>query len=346
MVTTSKSHQFRLEREDGWKRLEELVGRVEKKGLKSLSAEELYELPQLYRGTLSGLSVARAISLDMNVVRYLEGLSTRAYFIIYGTRSSTMETIREFFSLRLPQAIRAAWLEITIASAVMLIGVLVGLFLTLANPDWFYTFVDQEMASGRTPMASTEELKAVIDGSDKDSAEGLDIFSTYLFTHNAEVGMFAFALGFAFGLPTLWLLFTTGTMLGAFIALYASRGLGMDMVAWLMIHGTTELFAVILCGAAGLVIARNLAFPGTLGRMENLSTNGKSAALVVVGGVVMFLVAGGLEGFARQLVTDTTTRLIVAAVMLAFWLGYFYFGGRERDGHEGDGHEPDQLQEK
>jgi len=341
MATTSKSHQFRQEREEGWNRLEELIGRVEKKGIKTLTADEVYELPQLYRATLSGLSVARAISLDLNVVRYLEGLSTRAYFIIYGTRSSTMKTMREFFSQRLPQAIRAAWLEITVATAVMLVGALVGLLLTLSNPDWFYTFVGQEMASGRTPMASTEELKAVIDGSRSDNASDLDIFSTYLFTHNAQVGMFAFALGFAFGLPTLWLLFTNGTMLGAFIALYASRGLGTDLIGWLMIHGTTELFAVIICGAAGLVIARNLAFPGKLGRMENLSTNGKSAALVVVGGVVMFLVAGGLEGFARQLVTDTTTRFIVAAVMLAFWLSYFYFGGRE-----GDRHEPDQLPEE
>jgi len=65
----------------------------------------------------------------------------------------------------------------------------------------------------------------------------------------------AFALGFLAGIPTLILLLQNGLMLGAFAALYASRGLSWDLWGWLLPHGVTELLAVILCGAGGFMLA-------------------------------------------------------------------------------------------
>ena len=334
MTEALKSVQFRQEREVSWRRLEQLVALAERRGLKALSADELFELPHLYRGALSGLSVARSISLDTNVVDYMESLCTRAYFVIYGARSGTLQAIGEFLVKRLPRVIRRAWIEIAAATLIMLLGAVVGFTLTMQNSNWFYTFVSQQMAQGRTPEAPTQDLKSVIDGSKTKvrRSEELEVFSIALFTHNARVGMFAFALGFAFGVPAVWLLFTNGTTLGAFLALYASRGLGVQLGGWLMIHGSTELFAVILCGAAGLVIARSITFPSLRGRLDSLAENGKRAATIVIGAVLMFLAAGLLEGIARQLITDTTARYTIAISMLVIWLAYFGLAGR-RDSH-------------
>jgi uncharacterized membrane protein SpoIIM required for sporulation len=328
MAGTLRSVQFRREREAGWRRLEELVGRAEKKGLKALSADELFELPQLYRGSLSGLSVARSISLDANVVEYMESLCARAYFVIYAGRQAATKPIQTFFLHRLPSVIRRAWLEIAVAALITLLGTVAGYSLTMQNSNWFYTFVSSQMAQGRSPEASTEDLKAVIDGSKKTTTTPLEIFAVALFAHNAQIGMFAFALGFAFGIPTVWLLFVNGTTLGAFLGLYASRGLGLELGGWLLIHGSTELFAVILCGGAGLAIARSFVFPSLMGRLESLAESGQRAATIVIGAVMMFLVAGLLEGFARQLVSDTTTRYAIACGMLVLWLGYFTLIGR------------------
>src|SRR5947208_3474815 len=82
-----------------------------------------------------------------------------------------------------------------------------------------------------------------------------------LFTHNSGIALMAFALGFAFGAPTIFLILINGLMLGAFLALFFSHGLGFQAVGWLSIHGTTEILAVILAGAAGLRIGWTLAFP-------------------------------------------------------------------------------------
>ena len=52
----------------------------------------------------------------------------------------------------------------------------------------------------------------------------------------------------------------------------------------------------------------------------------------MIGVVIMLLVAGLLEGFARQLITDDFARYAIAAVMFAFWVAYFALGGRRRHG--------------
>ena len=95
-----KSYQFRLEREKTWRELAVLVGRAEAGGIKSLTPDELFRLPSLYRATVSSLSVARSISLDQNVILYLESLAARAYFIVYGGHGSLSDGVAAFFSSR------------------------------------------------------------------------------------------------------------------------------------------------------------------------------------------------------------------------------------------------------
>ena len=63
-----KSQQFRSEREQDWRRLEQLLQRAEGGSAARLSDDEILALPVLYRTALSSLSVARAISLDQSLI--------------------------------------------------------------------------------------------------------------------------------------------------------------------------------------------------------------------------------------------------------------------------------------
>ena len=53
-----RSDRFRLEREEDWRRLEDIVVRMEKGGLNRIDDEDLLALPTLYRTAASSLSVA------------------------------------------------------------------------------------------------------------------------------------------------------------------------------------------------------------------------------------------------------------------------------------------------
>lgn len=324
--TTFRTAAFRAEREGDWLRLEQLLDRVERRSARALADEDLLEIPILYRQALSSLSVARDTVLDADLIAYLEALSARAYFVVYGTRTGFARWMGEFLRARWPQTVRALWPEILASLLVMVAGIAAGYLLVRANPDWFYAFVPGDLAGGRDPTASTASLRAGL--YNKSDGAGLGAFATFLFTHNAQVSIGAFALGFAFGVPSALLMIYNGTTIGAFFALYASRGLGPDLGGWLLIHGTTELLAIVLAGAAGLHIGRTLAFPAGRERAAAAAEAGRRASLVMVGVIVMLLVAGLLEGYGRQLVTSAPLRYAIAAAMLALWLAYFTRGGR------------------
>lgn len=329
MALQLKSAAFRAEREASWRELEGLVLAVERRGIRGLSAAEMARLPVLYRASLSSLSVARAISLDRNVLDYLESLCARAYLAVYGSRRHLREALSDFFGKRFPEAVRAHRWQVALAFGLMAIGAVTGFALTLQDPERFYAFVDPAMAQGRGPTSSTESLREVLYAR-KGVAEMLTTFAMFLFGHNARIGLFAFAVGFAGAVPAALLLFANGLVLGAFGALYHSRGLSVDLWAWILPHGVTELTAVALCGAGGIALGQALVFPGRDERLAHLAARGRDAGVMVVGAVALFFVAGLVEGIFRQLVHAVPVRYSVAAAFAALWAAYFGRAGRSR----------------
>ncbi len=323
--------RFRAEREADWIAFNTLLGRLETRGAKALSSDELLQLPILYRATLSSLSIARATMLDKALLDHLEGLAMRGYFLIYGVRETRLSRLRRFFLYDWPAAVRAVWKETLIIALIITLGALTSWSLVAHNPEWYYNFVPEEMAGGRDPRATVEFLRSTL-GHGKAGGEdqgALHVFATFLFTHNSRVSIMSFALGFAFGVPTMMLEYYQGIGLGAMLAVFSAKGLGVDFGGWLFIHGTTELFAAALSGAAGLRIGSAVVFPGARSRLQAAAEAGRTAGKVMVGVILMLLAAGLLEGFGRQLITDTVMRYAIGSLMLAFWLAYFYIPRRE-----------------
>jgi uncharacterized membrane protein SpoIIM required for sporulation len=94
------------------------------------------------------------------------------------------------------------------------------------------------------------------------------------------------------------------------------------------VHGVTELSAIMLFGAAGLVLAEKMLFPDRLTRLESLAKHGKLAAQIAIGAVLMLFVAAILEGGFRQLVQATPWRFAIGGFTGAAWLSYFTLAGR------------------
>lgn len=322
-----RSDRFRLEREADWKRLETIVSRMESGRLRKLSDEDVLALPVLYRTVASSLSVARETSLDAATVAYLEALAQRAWFQVYGPRVTLWQWLRRFLGGEWSRAVRAIGFDILIALAVMVAGVIVGWVLVANDPEWYHALVPTGLADARVPGASREALLGTLFGNQDQDA--LSVFAAFLFSNNAQVSILAFALGFAFGVPTLLLLVHNMGMMGAMLWLYHGQGLVIDFAAWLAVHGTTELFAILLAGGAGLHIGRSMTFPGRRSVMAAAAEAGRRASLVMAGVVLMLVIAAMLEAFARQLVDTTSGRFAVGGFMLVFWLTYFFAFARE-----------------
>jgi uncharacterized membrane protein SpoIIM required for sporulation len=326
-----KSHEFRKERESGWRELEELIAIIQTMGIRSLSNDDLRRLPLLYRAALSSLSVARSIVLDRALVAYLDNLALRAFLVIYSRPMSLGESMREFFARSLPRAVRGIRWQVAIALFALLLGITSGFALVNHDEGWFSVLVPAAMAQGRGPSSTGAELLRVLSAR-AEAGAALATMANYLFSNNTMVSLMIFGLGVAVGVPTLLLTFGNGLVLGAFIALHYHRGLFGQFLGWVSIHGVTELGAIVLFAAAGLRLGELVLFPGRYTRTEALMLYGPAAGEVAVGGVLMLIVAAVLEGFFRQLIGDTNVRLSIALATLVLWTAYYACAGRSGEG--------------
>ena len=230
----------------------------------------------------------------------------------------------DFLRRGLPRAVRKHWPYVAASTACMGLGVLCGYAMTSVDPERYYSLVPAGLAGGRDPSASTEFLRGTLYDEGNQSDDMLTAFAAYLFTHNSRVAIMSFALGFVGGAPSVCLMFYNGLILGAMAALFASRGLGSDFWAWVMPHGVTELFAICLCGAAGLVFGMATVFPGERTRLQNIAHKGRDIGQIVLGAVLLLFFAGLIEGIFRQMVTSQPVRWFVAlgtAILLALYFG-------------------------
>ncbi|MDR1607917.1 MAG: stage II sporulation protein M [Deltaproteobacteria bacterium] len=324
-----RSATFRKNREKSWQRLDDLIARLDKKGLKSLSAQDARDLPLLYQNAVSSLALARHIVLDQSLMTYLESLTLRGYIAVYGPRQGLGEVLASFFNRDFPRAVRALKWPFLIAFLAFFLGVTSGFLRVQANPAAFSRIVPPAASQGRNLTSSVETLRdEIIFGPWSGFENSFIIFASQLFEHNSSVAFLCFGLSFALGLPTFILLFQNGELLGAFLALHYSKGLTLDFIAWLTIHGVTEILGLLVAGAAGLGVAQRLFFPGNRRRLENLAKEGPTAAGAMVGAVFMLLLAGLIEGGFRQLLSSTFLRLFIAALTLFGWAYYFLFFGQ------------------
>ena len=328
-----KSSEFRRTREAGWRDLERLIDAAEKRGVRALAPEDLQRLPLLYRAALSSLSVARAIALDRNLLLYLENLSLRAFFVVYGPRSALVEGVARFLRTDFPAAVRGARVHLLLAAVAMAVGVVVGFALTVRDEAWFSTLVPAALAGGRGPESTratllSQEIFPPWPG----LGITLGLMANFLFSHNTVVGILTFSFGLAAGVPTILLLAYQGLMVGAFVALHYNRDLTVDFLGWIAIHGVTEIGAILLCGAGGLVLADKMLFPDRYSRVDSLARHGRGAAEIALGAVLLFFVAAILEGVFRQLIANTPGRFAVAAVTAIGWFVYFVRPWRARAG--------------
>ncbi len=328
---------FRHERKSSWQELEALLNRIEKSGLRSLSTHDLVRLPNLYRSTVSSLSVARSISLDRNLLDYLEALSARAYFYVYGPRKPFGPLLVAFFASGLPNAVRAQRWPVAIVALVLVASAVAAYMLTKSDVSWYSMLMPDSMAGGRDIASSRAELRSTLYPSTPVLEQSWQVFSSFLFTNNTRVSFLMFALGFALTAPTFLLVVHNGMILGAFIALFDNHGLLIDVLAWLSIHGITEMSAIVLAAAAGVRLGMTILFPGKHTRVDALAREGPLAAQAAIGAMLMLISAAILEGFFRSWVQDITARFVIGFVAGGLWLAYFSLAGRtNRDREHSD----------
>ena len=90
------------------------------------------------------------------------------------------------------------------------------------------------------------------------------------------------------------------------------------------IHGTLEISAIVIAGAAGFVLGNSILFPGTFSRTVSLIKGARRAVKICVGLIPIFIAAGFLESYVTRL-TDApiAVKLLIIIGSLSFILYYY-----------------------
>ena len=300
-----------------WERLAALTARA-RRGVGRLDAVELDELVRLYQRTSTHLSYARTYYRDPALVARLTGLVAAAGAVVYGARPRTFRALARFFTTTFPAAVWHGRRAMAV-SAVLLLAPALALGLWLWQSD---------EAVEATAPAAVRQAYLEEDFEDYYSSEPAAAFATEVFTNNVRVAIVAFAAGILLCVPTALLLVVNGANLGVAGGLFAAAGELPKFFGLILPHGLLELTAVIVAGGAGLRLGWAVVDPGDRPRRDALAEEGRRSVVVVLGLIVVFLVAGLIEGFVTGRPWPTGLRVGVGVAAEAAFLGYVVSQGR------------------
>ncbi len=152
--------------------------------------------------------------------------------------------------------------------------------------------------------------------------------------NNIMVSFNCFAMGLLTSFGTGYMLLNNGIMLGAFQTFFYQHGLLWESSLAIWLHGTLEIWAIIVAGAAGLALGNGWLFPGTYSRLESFKRGAKKGLKIVVGTIPVFVMAGFIEGFiTRHTGLPDILRLGFILLSLSFILFYYiYLPDRKKHG--------------
>lgn len=316
MLTES---QFIETNKEKWLELEKLLARKD---------HDVDRLHDLFIQVSSDLSYARTFYPNRSVRLYLNNLTQKVFDTLNRkTKKVEFRELVRFFGDTVPAEAWKSRKILILALAIFAASVVIGVVSSIHNPEFariilgdaYINMTDANINSG-DPMAVYKDDRQV------DMFLGITI-------NNIKVAFLAFVLGILGSVGSVVVLMFNGIMVGTFQYYFYSKGLFMTSFLTIWIHGTIEISAIIIAGAAGILLGKGLLFPKTYDRTTSIQIATKKSLRILLGTIPLFILAGILESF----VTGQTSLpigvkvLIITGSVLLILLAWVYLPFKKRE---------------
>lgn len=276
------------------------------------------ELADAYIDITSDLAFSQTHYPKSRITLYLNNLASAIHHRIYRNKRERWSRIVTFWTREMPQIMWHARKELCVSFLIFVVSALVGALSQWLDPEFSRlilgnSYVDmtlQNIENG-TPMA--------VYGS---GSEGSMFFGITI--NNIMVSFRAFASGLLTSFATGLLLFCNGVMIGAFQTFFAQHGLLWESFLAVWLHGTIEISAIIVAGAAGIAMGNGWLFPGTYGRLYSFRRGAMKGLKIVIGTVPLFCVAGFIESFLTRHTEFPDAFRLTVILLSAIFIVYYY----------------------
>lgn len=341
-----KQQQFEAQYGADWTRFDHLLTSSDKhkklltlatdKGSKSaakpLSSSKIdknsgYEFVSLYRIICQHYALAQQRHYSPQLVQYLHQLVLKGHQQLYQRDSHILTRIYRFFSYTFPVRLRLHaklfWLSLAFF---LLPAVLMG-WATYEQSDMLYSVMPAEQVH---EMESMYNPANDIVGRDSERRSDTDIamFGFYIM-NNVGIDFRIYGMGIFAGIGTLLSLLYNGLVIGGVSGHLSGIGFGETFWPFVSGHGSFELIAAVISGAAGLRLAQSLFMPGNYRRIDAFKIAGKQSIELLIGAATMTFIAAFIEAFwsSSSLIADSI-KYIVAAILWASVIAYLCLAGR------------------
>ncbi|RZJ69626.1 stage II sporulation protein M [Flavobacterium sp.] len=252
------------------------------------------ELSSLYVQLINDLSYAQTYYPKSKIVTYLNHLAAQVYQKIYKTKRLEKNRLVHFFKTEVPLLSYQYRRYFLYAFVLFFVSVAIGVisshydqdFVRLVTSDGYVNQTLENIDKG-DPMAVYKS------GSNWGSFIGITL-------NNLKVGAICYFFGITAGILTFYIAFENGVMLGSFQYFFQQKGIFWESVRSIWIHGSMEIFAIVIETACGFLLGASILFPKTYSRMNSLKIGFMASFKIYLSTWAFTIAAGFLEGFVTR----------------------------------------------
>ncbi len=286
------------------------------KGKVNINPEELADL---YIQLINDLSFSRTYYPKSKTTLYLNELAVQAYHTIHDVPIKSHNFLATFFKDEVPKLIREHIKFLYLAFIIFFVTVGLGV-LSAIYDDSFVRLIlgDQYVNMTLDNIAKGDPVAVYKSGSEMGSFIGITF-------NNIYVGMRCFIYGVTGGIGTAFVMLQNGVMLGSFQTFFAQQGVFWESVRGIWIHGSMEIFAIVIESMAGYILGASILFPGTYSRIESFKRGMKIGLKIWLSTVPFTIGAGFLEGFVTRLAGVWPNIFSVAVILITLGFISWYY---------------------
>lgn len=277
------------------------------------------ELASLYVHLINDLSYAQTYYPKSKTILYLNNLASKAFQIIYKTKREDTNRFVHFWKYEVPMIIYHYRRYVLYAFLIFGTFVAIGA-LSAANDDSFVRLIlgDRYVNMTLENIENGDPVAVYKSGTNWGGFIAITL-------NNLYVGIQSFVYGIFGGFGTGYVLLVNGIMLGSFQYFFYEQGVLWESVRGIWIHGAMEIFAIVIEGAAGLLLGASILFPKTYSRMTSFKIGVKDGVKILISTFPFTFSAGFLEGFVTRYSDTMPNWLSVGIILVTLGIISYYY---------------------
>jgi len=291
------------------------------------AGHEFASFPANYKKLCNHYALAKSRQYSPVLVARLHHLVLLGHQCLYTSKRSWFRNALVFIAAGFPQAVRQNARYFYLSLLIFLLPATVAGYFTYTDPVMIYSIMDDRQVSRMEYMYDPQNKKPGRD-MERTAETNVKMFGFYI-RHNISIGFRTFAGGMLFGVGTVFSLFYNGIILGGISGHLSHAPYGMVFWPFVAGHGSFELTAIIISGAAGIILASGLVMPGNLTRGSALRKVAPASLQLVMGAAMMLVIAAFIEAFWSPSSLPPEVRFAVAGLLWSLVILYFIFAGRK-----------------